>query len=65
MTTITVELEDEVAARLKRAADARGVDVSELLATVAGEISAPSPEFVTVARAVIDEYRPVLRRLGE
>ncbi len=65
MTTITIELDDDVAARLSRAAEARGVDVSALLATVAGTIDAPSDEFVAVTRSIIEEYRPVLRRLGE
>ena len=66
MTTVAVELDDAVAESLSQVAIARGLNSQDLLKAAALEITRhEDEEFATQLQWVIEEYRPVLRRLGE
>jgi predicted transcriptional regulator len=68
MTTITIELDDEVAARLEADAARGGMRVEELVAslarehTTAGEVS---PEVEAIITRQFERYRDVFQRLSE
>jgi hypothetical protein len=69
MVTVTVTLDDDVYGDLKRKADGIGQPVEALLAALAAREAVEgvgvTPEFIADVNAMIEEYRPVLRRLAE
>ena len=68
MTTITIELDDDVAARLQADAARDGIPVEELLATIVRERAAEvdtSPEVRAIIDRQIERYRNVFQRLSE
>ena len=69
MTTITVQVDDAVYARLLEQARAREIDVADLAADLLVAGASPgaevSPEVATVIAKQIEIYRPLFRRLAE
>ena len=73
MTSITIQLDDAVYARLLKQARVLHIEVSELVAEAAAAISATgeatastvSPEVAAIIARQIEYYRPVFRRLAE
>jgi hypothetical protein len=68
MTTLQITLDDDVAARLKSEADAEQVSVETLITALAAaradRASGISPEFETIARELVETYKPLLDRLA-
>ena len=63
MTTVAVELDDAVAARLTRIAEAQGLDVGKLLVVTAERIDQRAERIAAIGDSIIAEYGPLLRRL--
>jgi hypothetical protein len=71
MVTVTVELVDEVYARLKRRADSIHESVEFVVAAIATHqpenIAGDdvTPEFMALVRRQIEQYGPVFKRLAD
>ena len=68
MTTITIELDDDVAARLQADAASAGIRVEEFIAAIARERTVEadvSPEVAAIIARQIERYRDVFQRLAE
>lgn len=79
MTTISIELDDELAAQLQRQADARQQSLEEWMRELATSATLhetaiennaptqtiPDGEFQIIARRVVDENAELLRRLAQ
>ncbi len=69
MVTVQVTLDDETYESLKANAARVGQPVETLLAVLAArewrDATAVTEEFIADVKAMIEEYRPVLRRLAQ
>lgn len=79
MTTISIEVDDELAAQIKRQADARQQSLEEWMRDLATSATLhkttiennastqtiPDEEFQMIARRVVDENAELLRRLAQ
>jgi plasmid stability protein len=67
MIRLTIELDDETYARLAEMATAKGMSVERAAtAMLTARVAQTSPrEFEAIVAQVLEEYRPVLRRLAE
>jgi hypothetical protein len=69
MVRLTIELDDVTYARLAATAAAKGITVAALMEQSAErgarDDESPAPDFEQAGTEVIEEYRPVLRRLAE
>lgn len=65
MTTILINLKDEVAHKLVEAARERNITAEELAAQSIEQLfQGPDEEFLRIARRVINEDRELLKRLA-